>query len=449
MGLHERQTPGIEYVTAPRETSYTGEYGKEINLVLSQCALGPNRWVLKELQRWRTPHGFYLGDAKYKSVKKTILEGWGLNIPQSEKYVRVHPDTQTAQEIFIDRPAIEEDQVLVHGGGGALGIEEAARVLKRLGYREILAPEYSFPYVDDFAERQGIRYRTIRTASHHPLDSLNQVLSMNPSEIEGKGFYNDYGNTPFGVADAKLTREFVKKVAECGGIPIVDLAFAEVLGKTEFRNIIMEVVGNGGIAIASLSKTQGFPEERGGYSFYNRAIIEAYNKRFPKRKGSPENTPFERHKVPFQLHPETEEVMNQLFQLRKMPKDDGSAEQKCFAEVWAQEVADYNEVTNYRMWLGFQKLGFRMPSQTDWRTPTKVIISDLPDLHQRLALVGLRTSSLIHYDQTLRDPRQGYGDSAVRLVTPPPEIYIDVVKRAAIAVEKDPQEIEEYMRNLE
>lgn len=206
-------------------------------------------------------------------------------------------------------------------------------------------------------------------------------------------------------------RNVVDHVSRSGGIPLVDLAFGEVLGD-EFRAAMQYTLDRDGICLGSLSKTQGLPGLRSGYAI----LAPKYTSDGYKGDG----------RLAFGLNREAEFAYQRLFTRDK----NGHT----LAQKQAARAAEYNARANAELYAGLAKLGL-IVGDTDPRVPIQVIISNLPDLYDRLAKQGLIVESLKDYSVTLRRDVRGYHDSAVRMLTPKPGQVKEVLKRIKAALQ--------------
>ena len=235
---------------------------------------------------------------------------------------------------------------------------------------------------------------------------------MGNRDLSKAAVYMDYPNNPTGVVNLELVRQVVDHVSKHGGVPIVDLAFGEVLGD-EFRDVMQFTLDHGGIVLSSLSKTQGLPSLRAGYAIMSDKVTNGYTKS---------------ERLVFGLSPEAELAYQTLY----AQNEDGIT----LAQVQAERAATYNIQTNEELTRGLSVLGLRIAT-TDTRIPIQVIISELPDFHERLAQQGISTESLADYGITLnlRRTKRGYGSSAVRMLTPRPGQLEEVLQRVKLALQ--------------
>lgn len=375
------------YVTTSQIKEYQGEYGPIIDLGLGTSPIGPAK-ELEEPLRQRNPFyelAKYPTDPLHVHTRKLLLDGIGIK-------------------------GLTYESVIFDGNGSYGAGDEVVRFLAKEGCRQILAPVYSFPNVAQWAHRHCVGYIPIHSSNNlDPLSSIYQILKLG-KQLENAIVYLDYPNNPFGIADPDLMRTLVLHVVQNGGVPLIDLAFGEVLGE-EFKEAIQFVVDNGGIALGSLSKTQGLPGLRTGYAILSKKFTtDGYN-------GG--------ERLVFGINGEAEFVYNQLF----FPDNQGN----CLAKIHAQRVAKYNRQTNLILYQMLKNLGLQV-LPTDLRTQIQVIHAEnLPDFYQRLRRVGIITESLADYQITLGG-RMGYKNSAVRMLTPGPGQLDEVIKRIQIAL---------------
>lgn len=380
----ERTEQKTGYVTSHIE--YDGRNGPEINLGLATSPIGPAP-ELREPLRLRDPLfelSQYPQDPVHRETREIIINGIGL-------------ENVGYQSVIFD----------ANGSYGAG--DEVVRYLSNLNYKKILVPHYSFPNVAQWATRQDVSYHTLETNDLNPLASLEAVLTADENLLEGAIVYVDYPNNPFGLADSELVRAVIDKTSDNGGVPLIDMAFGEVLGE-EFRNAMQYTIDHGGIVLSSLSKTQGLPGLRTGYGILPKKFTDnGYN-------GA--------QRMVFGLNREAEYAYGLLF-----TKGD---DKNCLARVHAERVARYNSETNAKLITNLNVLGLTvMP--TDLRTPIQTVVSDKPDFYKRLGREGIVTESLNDYTITLGG-LEGYGNSAVRILTPKPGELEEVVSRVEKAI---------------
>lgn len=384
-GIKEQQK-NIGYVTEHSSVKYDGRYGPEINLGLATSPLGPAPELSEPLRRRDpiTELSEYPYDPLHIQTRQLVIEGLGL---QNVNYESL---------LFVDNGS--------YGAG-----DEIIRYLSHIGVKQLYAPAYSFPNVAQWTERHNMKYKTLPEEDLNPLHSLENVFSLSRKDLNGSVVYIDYPNNPYGIADSQLLRKVIDYVSQNQGIPFVDLAFGEVLGQ-EFTDAIQYTIDHGGICLGSLSKTQGLPGLRTGY-----AILPDWMKG-NGYSGS--------QRMVFGLNREAEFVYQKLF--------DKNNKGENIATKHATRVAEYNESANTHLINQLRELGLKV-GITDMRTPIQVVISDKHDFYDSLAKHGVITESLEDYSITLQNGN-GYGNSAVRMLTPRPEEMDETIRRIAIAV---------------
>lgn len=359
---------------------YDGRNGCEIDLGLAISPIGAapelreslkNRDAFSRLCR-------YPIDPLHSETCQILIEGMGLQ------------GVSTDAVLFIDNGS--------YGAG-----DEMIRFLSHLNYHEVLVSTYSFPNVVQWAKRHKILYKPLPTFVEDPLASLQEVLKMNKSNLCQRIVYIDYPNNPFGVADPEVLRNVIDHVIECEGIPLVDLAFGEIL-ETEFKDAIQYTLTKGGIVIGSLSKTQGLPGLRTGYAILSQILIE---EKF-----------LEGQRLVFGLNNEAEFVYQLLFK---------RSQGQTLAQKHASRVASYNVKTNEQFLKELKGFGLHV-GVTDLRAPIQVIISNDNHFYQKLAREGIKTTSLQDYSVSLASG-SGFSDSAVRMLTPKTEYLEEVLRR--------------------
>ncbi len=380
---YEHQMPSVGYVTSYE--TYDGSLGPEIDLGLANSPIGPapeletplaGRSPLGELSRYPDP--------LHIETRQLVVDGIGLE-------------------------GLDYDAILFSDNGSYGVGDEVIRHLAQKGYRHLYAPEYSFPNVAQWIERHpGIDYIPVPSDTLHPLASQREMLQIPPDELNNTVVYVDYPNNPFGVGNPRLLREVIDYTTAHGAIPVIDVAFGEVLGE-EFRDAIQHTVDRGGVALGSLSKSQGLPGLRTGYAILPHALSKnGYS-------GS--------QRMVFGLNREAEFVHGILWS-----KENG---QEPLAVRHARRVAAYNREANTKFIEKLTLLGL-IVEDTDVRTPIQVVRAERPDLYQRMGRAGIKTESLADYSVTLAG--EGHGDSAVRILTPGPNQMDEVTRRIEIAL---------------
>lgn len=380
----------LGYVTSSQEKLYDDRNGPEIDLGLGNSPIGAAR-ELKNLLHQRDPFEDltrYPKDPFHTETAQIIIDGIGLQ--------EVKPDA------------------IVFNGNGSYGAgDELIRYFKSTGINKLYAPSYSFPNVHQWTERHNMEYIPVVTEELNPISAQEHIMQMRDQELKDSVVYIDYPNNPFGIANPQLVRDIVNKVEKAGGIPLVDLAFGEVLGD-EYREMIQYVYDHNGAVLGSISKTQGLPSLRCGYTI----LAEKYT-----------NDGFSRNKrLVFGLNHEAETVLQILY---SKPVQGGET----IAQVHAKRVKSYNTETNKQLYEALSSLGL-VVAPTNLETQIQVVISNYPDFYQRLRKQGLITESLKDYGTTLgNDSVRGYGDSAVRLLTPKPGELDEVIRRITLAIQ--------------
>ena len=365
--------------------SYDGRNGPPLDLGLAVSPIGP----APELQgplRQRDPLrelSAYPRDPYQRETREIVLKGIGVE-------------------------GLTPESLLFAGNGSYGAGDEIIRYVHHLGYTTVFVPAYSFPNVFQWAARHLFEHSPLHSVIYHPAVSLQQVLSMNRDTLRGTIMYIDYPNNPFGSADPEVLRQVVDHVVAMQGLPLVDLAFGEVLGD-ECRQAIEYTLSRGGICLGSLSKTQGLPGLRAGYALLPPDLALGY-------AGA--------QQLVFGIHSEAEYLYRRLFERAR----DGST----LARRHAEQVARYNVETNVQLAERLQRLGLEV-GRSDARTPIQVVISQDTHFHQKLLQQGIITESLRDYGITLRDG-PGYQDAAVRMVTPGPGQLEEVLRRVALAM---------------
>lgn len=351
-----------------------------INLGLATSPIGPAE-ELRPLLRERDPLSDlaeYPNDPTHTATRRLILNYVGL-------------DTHV-------------NAVILNGNGSYGAGDEVTRYLAQQGAQKFHATNYSFPNAEQWTRRHPrIVYSPVDVDSLNPIDSLASMRNLSRGDLAGNIVYVDYPNNPYGLADPNLVREVVKHTVENGGTPIVDLAFGEVLGE-EFQEIINFTFRHGGISLASLSKTQGCPGLRTGYAILPEHLTN--------------NGYSGDQKKVFGLNREAEFVYTKLMET--------SMGNEPLAKIHARRVAKYNRNTNQELKIALEALGLKV-EPTNLETPIQVV-RDGADFHQRLTSLGIITESLADYQNTLGQ-QSGYGDSAVRMLTPRPRDLTTVIER--------------------
>lgn len=381
-------TPVTGYV-ATKACTYDGRNGPGIDLGLATSPIGPAH-ELQDFLRLRNLISelcAYPDDPHHTAIRTVVLEGLALQ--------RITPES------------------ILFGNNGSYGAgDEVIRYFRHIGYRTLFAPAYSFPNVSQWAVRHGVAYSPLPMGKRDPCESLAHVFSMSQKVLSGSLLYIDFPNNPFGSADPELFRRVVDHVVASNGIPLVDVAFGEVLGD-KFGQTIQYILDKGGVCIGSLSKTQGLPGLRTGYAILPRDLVE--------------NGYSGEQRLVFGLHREAEFYYRKLFERTLATRP--------LAQIHAERVAIYNMEANTYLLEGLRRLGLEVGT-TDLRTPIQVVISQDANFHQKLSRQGLVTESLRDYGITVRDG-QGYRDAAVRMMTPRPGQMEEVLHRVELALYSD------------
>jgi histidinol-phosphate/aromatic aminotransferase/cobyric acid decarboxylase-like protein len=365
--------------------SYDGRNGPPLDLGLAVSPIGPAPELQGPLRK-RDPLrelSAYPRDPYQRETREIVLKGIGVE-------------------------GLTPESLLFAGNGSYGAGDEIIRYVHHLGYTTVFVPAYSFPNVFQWAARHLFEHSPLHPVTYHPAVSLQHVLSMNRDTLRGTIMYIDYPNNPFGSADPEVLRQVVDHVVAMQGLPLVDLAFGEVLGD-ECRQAIEYTLSRGGICLGSLSKTQGLPGLRAGYALLPSDLALGY-------AGA--------QQLVFGIHSEAEYIYRRLFESAR----DGST----LARRHAEQVAYYNVETNVQLAERLQRLGLEV-GRSDARTPIQVVISQDAHFHQKLLQQGIITESLRDYGITLRDG-PGYQDAAVRMVTPGPGQLEEVLRRVALAM---------------
>lgn len=386
----QSRSEALGYVGSGNEKLYDGNNGPEIDLGLGNSPIGAAR-ELKDLLHQRNPYEDltrYPKDPFHTETAQIIIDGIGLQ-------------------------GVKPDAIVFNGNGSYGAGDELIRYFKSTGINKLYAPSYSFPNVHQWTERHNMEYIPVVTEELNPISAQEHIIQMRNQDLKDSVVYIDYPNNPFGIASPQLVRNIVNKVEKAGGIPLVDLAFGEVLGD-EYREMIQYVYDHNGAVLGSISKTQGLPSLRCGYAI----LAEKYtNDGFSKNK-----------RLVFGLNHEAETVLQVLY-------SKSSQDSKTLAQIHADRVSSYNIETNRRLYEVLQSLDL-IVAPTNLETQIQVLISNYPDFYQRLRKQGLITESLKDYGTTLgKDSVRGYGDSAVRLLTPKPGELDEIIRRIALAIQ--------------
>jgi len=298
---------------------------------------------------------------------------------------------------LVDYLGIEAStRQVIFGGNGSYGTgDEVLRYLKQ-SHRcdRIITLPYSFPNATQWAIRHGVDYSPIVIDSlswERGLESLYEIESF-----AGAAVYIDYPNNPSGNSESALVRELIPLINQRGGVPFIDIAFAEVLGQ-EFKAVAETTINNGGIIIGSVSKTQGLPGLRAGWI----VLAEEHTN----------NGYSLAQQLVFGMNREAEEVMKVLY-------SHSLGTNSTLADLHASRVAQHNVIVNLQMEQIVREMGLLLiPS--DHRTSIQVVYDPAGrNLYQSFNRAGIIVESLKDYSGTLPANHQGYGDSAVRILTP-------------------------------
>ncbi len=383
------------YVDTRLPVNYSGEYGPFIDLGLAANPSGAAFEAQKLAEKTSTGQiAEYDEDPNHKDVKELLIEGIGLK-------------------------GLTHESVILHPNGSYGAGDEVVRAISNHSLvREnrqtvLFTPSYSFPNVQQYTLRHGAVYQPL-PAGNTPFqsDSLVNALKMNSSALRGNVMYIDYPNNPSGVADPDLLRSVVKHVSKNGGIPFVDLAFGEVLGD-EFRRAMQYTIDHGGVCVGSLTKTQGLASLRAGYAVMNPDL----SKKFYDGGA----------RLVFGLPAYVKNAYKLLFS-----HEDGKP---TLARQQAEKAVEYNKKTNEDLYAGFQEAGLGI-APTILETPIQVVIgsNECDNLYLRLACAGIKTESLDEYKDTLDKSVEGYGNRAVRLLTPRVGTLNETINRLKLAM---------------
>lgn len=379
---------GTGYVTHEHHT-VTCEHGEIINLGLGTSPIG----AAPEL-KLRLARRDLVGDLEEYSEDPfhTKTKGFLLN------YIGVSAETRQ----------------VVFGGNGSYGTgDEVIRYLSRShNCNRIITLPYSFPNTSQWAIRHGLDSTCHGTVERSWEENLATLTQRN--DLAGSVVYIDYPNNPSGQSGSSLLNELIPFIANRGGVPFIDMAFAEVLGD-EFKNVAKTTLNNQGIIIGSVSKTQGLPGLRAGWIILSEEHIN--NGYTPEQQ------------LVFGINREAEEVMQALY---SNLQQDGS--QTTLADVHARRVSNHNVVVNQELSRTVTELGLHLlPS--DLRTSIQVIYDPGGrNLYNAFMQAGIIIESLKDYDSTLPSHRNGYGNSAIRILTPNFSKLDMVLDRIGLAV---------------
>lgn len=389
----KNETQGLGYIKAhmvPEQVVPGQDHTVRVDLGLAGATLPPESSLLNLLNKWDFDPTHYSHDALSIIPAEKLLEGLRVSL---------NPDN-------------------VHFASGAYSaLDEVIRHLRINGdFKELIRISMSFPNTMQIAERYKVTVNSISSPDLNPKTSLENLLNnveITPDTI----VYIDLPNNPFGTYSLQLTREVIKKTIEGGGIPIIDLAFGEVLGR-DFNSIIKLTLDKGGIVVGSLSKTQGLPGLRIGYF-----ILPELSQYSQSRLFYPSS-----QKLVFRLNPRQAEVINYLYS-----RENGLSR----AEKHALEVANYNIKTNEKLYKLIEDSKL-LPIGDPNESPIQVVLSTNPkikDLRTALLSCGITTESLLHYgpDPIIKDELLA---TAVRMLTPRPGELENLRERLSLFKQK-------------
>lgn len=382
------------YVGKGLAINYRGEYGPVIDLGLAANPSGAafDSKVLSEM----TPTAQiaeYDEDVHHSDIKNLLLKGIGIE-------------------------GLDHNSVILHPNGSYGAGDEVVRAISNFSLNNgrrltLFTPSYSFPNVEQYTSRHGANYQPLPTGKTlFQSDSLRTVLNLGSSDLRNNVVYIDYPNNPSGIADPNLLRSVVDHVSAKGGVPFVDLAFGEVLGN-EYKNAITYTLNRGGVCVGSLTKTQGLAALRGGYMIMNPDLSKKlYNGQT---------------RLVFGLPAHVKNAYTLLFTHGR----DG----KTLAQKQALKAVSYNAATNKTLYSALRAMGITI-APTILETPVQVLISSDPNdnLYARLACAGIKAESLEEYNDTLEKGVRGYGNNAVRMLTPRVGKLDDTISRIKIAL---------------
>ncbi|KKQ92372.1 MAG: hypothetical protein UU16_C0017G0004 [Candidatus Woesebacteria bacterium GW2011_GWA2_40_7] len=391
MNAENKKSEG--YVATGLPVEYRGEYGQIIDLGLAANPSGAAFDAKKLADLTSTKQiAEYDEDVHHSDIKDLLIEGIGLK-------------------------NIGNESVIFHPNGSYGAGDEVIRALSNHSHQQgktltVYVPTYSFPNVEQYAARNNARYvPVISDKSFLQSDSLNAVLDMKSNQLSGNVVYVDYPNNPSGVANKDLLRKVVNHVSFHGGIPFVDLAFGEVLGD-EFKDGIQYTIDRGGVCVGSLTKTQGLAALRAGYILMN--------------PGLSKNLYSKGEKLVFGLPAHVKNAYTLLFT---------GSEGKTLARAQALKAINYNHQTNSKLYEALTNLGLKI-APTIYETPVQIVANANDDLFTRLACVGIKSESLNEYSNTLgKEASKGYGNQAVRILTPRVGMLEETIKRFRVAMQ--------------
>lgn len=390
------------YVASGLPVKYGGEYGPVIDLGLAANPSGAAFEASQIAEMTSTVQiTEYDENVHHKDVKDLLIQGIGLQ-------------------------GIENESVLFHPNGSYGAGDEVVRALSNYFLQRdhkmtLYVPTYSFPNVAQYTTRHGANYEPVPSEkSLFQSHSLSTILEMKKDQLKNNVVYVDYPNNPSGIAQPELLRKVVDHVSRNGGIPFVDLAFGEVLGR-EFREAIQYTVDRGGVCVGSLTKTQGLAALRAGYVIMNPDLAQ---KLYSKGE-----------KLVFGLPAHVKNSYLLLF-----TKDNGMG---TLAERQALKASNYNTLTNSVFYKGLEDLGMEI-APTVYETPIQILFNSKgDDLFIRFACAGIKTESLSEYADTLgRRKKDGYENSGIRVLTPRVGMVEQTLERIKIAMKLSDSDIE-------
>lgn len=403
MGKENLENKAEGYVAKGLAINYRREYGEVIDLGLAA-----------------NPSGAAFESSRLSEITSTA------QLAEYDENVH-HTDIKTLLLEGIGIEGVTHESVILHPNGSYGAGDEVVRALSHFSMEHhrkltLFTPSYSFPNVQQYTFRHGVNYEPLplgRTLFQS--DSLASVLTMDSSKLQDNVVYVDYPNNPSGIADPNLLRSVVKHVSDMGGVPFVDLAFGEVLGG-EFKQAINYTISHGGVCVGSLTKTQGFAALRAGYIILNPELSQKlYNAQA---------------RLVFGLPAHVKNCYTLLFR--------NEGEGTTLAQKQAAKAIAYNRETNKVLYSALHDFGL-IVAPTILETPVQILISqDKNDnLYARLACAGIKAESLNEYNDTLEKGTRGYGDRAVRMLTPRTGMLEQTIDRIKLALTFSKKYVEE------
>jgi|GEM_PF-6430079 len=376
----------FNYVDSPyqkiMETHYPlKQYGREINLGLAASPIGPDKGLLAALGQDHCSGALirYNEDVYYGVTKTLMIDGLGLT-------------------------GLKPESIELNGNGSYQMGDEIVRLAAGMGFEQMIVPNYSFPNSRQWAIRHDIGHRVVKAPDLDPITAQYYILTLDASQLHNSIVYIDYPNNPYGSADPDLLRAIIKHTQASGGLPLIDLAYGEVLGQ-EFNDAIQYTIEHNGIVLASLSKTQGLPNLRVGYAIIPPSITEQYYKG--------------KQRMVFNSNPYADFALRYLFE-----KDVNGATVR---EHHAVKVAEYNLEANQKLYAALLDKGLRV-LPTLLETPIQGVSGE-KNFYEQLLRLGLYTESFCDYCDSLPPGEAGLGQSAVRMLTPGPTELDEVIQR--------------------